>query len=109
MLLRTRWFLAALALLAAGAVLDGGAGQAQAQTTCQVAPQYDLFYNYYVGPPGQPAQAFVSPRPTPPFVGHTYITYQPLQPNEFLYWHHRVYRRYAGGLRPVNTTMVRWW
>ena len=57
-------------------------------------PRYDLFYNYYVGPSvygGQPAQLYVSPRPTPPFVGHTYITYQPLMPHEFLYKHCRCY------------------
>lgn len=109
MVLRIRWLLAALALLTAGAALDGSADEAQAQTICQVSPQYDLFYNYYVGPPGLPAAMFVSPRPVPTFVGQTYITYQPLMPNEFLYRHHRVYRRFAGGARPVNTTMVRWW
>lgn len=106
---RIRLLLSALALLAAGALLDATADTAQAQTTCQVAPQYDLFYNYYVGPPGVPAAMFVCPRPTPTFVGHTYITYQPLLPNEFLYRHTKVYRRYAGGVRPVNATMVRWW
>ncbi|HEY5312797.1 MAG TPA: hypothetical protein VIK18_09765 [Pirellulales bacterium] len=109
MMVRMRLLLAALALVVTGAVLDGSAGQAQAQTTCQVGPQFDLFYNYYVGPPGAPAAMFVSPRPVPTFVGQTYITYQPLMPNEFLYRHQRVYRRYAGGVCPVNATSVRWW
>ncbi len=64
--------------------------------------QHDLFYNYYIGPgqinPGIPAQLYLSPRPTPPWVGHTYSTYQPLMPHEMLYKHHRVYiRRHAGG------------
>jgi hypothetical protein len=56
----------------------------------------DLFYNYYVpGGPcgGVPAQLYLSPRPTPPLVGHTYITYQPLMPHEFLYRHARTYYR----------------
>ena len=109
MQLPVRALLAAGAVLAAVLVLDGLAGRAQAQTTCQVAPQYDLFYNYYVGPPGAPAAMYVCPRPVPTFVGQTYITYQPLLPNEFLYRHHKVYRRWVGGICPVNCTMVRWW
>jgi hypothetical protein len=86
---------------------------AQAQYPLAPKPQYDLFYNYYVPEPcgvGAGAELYVSPRPTPPFVGHTYITYQPLLPHEFLYPHHRVYRRYTNGCPlPVNTTRVRYW
>ena len=54
----------------------------------------DLFYNYYTDPGSrgsQPAQLYISPRPTPPHVGHTYYTYQPLLPHEMLYRHHRTY------------------
>lgn len=54
----------------------------------------DLFYNYYVPPSGGGslgAALYVSPRPTPPLVGHTYVTYPPLMPHEFLYSHHRTY------------------
>ena len=49
--------------------------------------QPDLFYNYYAWPSctGVGAELYVSPRPVPPHVGHTYITYQPLMPHEFLY------------------------
>jgi hypothetical protein len=69
----------------------------------------NLFYNYYVqGASGAvPAQLYLSPRPTPPLVGHTYFTYQPLMPNEFLYRHHRVYDRYDpdGGW---TATKVHW-
>lgn len=57
----------------------------------------DIFYNYYVGPVygvGQSVQLYVSPRPTPPMVGHTWITYPPLNPHEFLYHHHRKYFKY---------------
>jgi hypothetical protein len=61
----------------------------------------DIFYNYYVGPStyggGVPAQLYVSPRPTPPYVGHTWITYPPLNPHEFLYHHHRKYHKYYRG------------
>jgi hypothetical protein len=58
----------------------------------------DLFYNFYVGPTangsGVPAQSYISPLPTPPLVGHTFNTYQPLMPHEFLYHHHRRYFKY---------------
>jgi hypothetical protein len=58
----------------------------------------DIFYNFYNGPTvygqGTPAQLYISPRPTPPLVGHTWITYPPLMPHEFLYHHHRKYYKY---------------
>ncbi len=69
-----------------------------------------LFYNYYVPPGpsgGVPAQMYVCPRPTPPMVGHTYVTYQPLAPHEFLYRHHRVYYRSNPGAGATVTT-VHW-
>ena len=61
--------------------------------------QKDLFYNYYVGPQpsGAAAQMYISPLPTPPRVGHTYVTYQPLMPHEFLYRHKRSYYTYNPG------------
>src|SRR5690349_9837703 len=51
------------------------------------AAQPDLFANYYAYPHagGVPAQMYLSPYPTPPIAGRTYITYQPLMPHEFLY------------------------
>lgn len=39
------------------------------------------------------ASLYPSPRPVPPYVGYTYITYQPLAPQEFMYEHHRSYVR----------------
>jgi hypothetical protein len=56
-----------------------------------------LFYNYYVGPPGVPAQIYPGPRPTPAFVGQVWITYPPLMPHEFLYHHKRSYYKYTPG------------
>ncbi len=59
-----------------------------------------MFNNYYAGPSccagGIPAQLYVSPLPTPPLVGHTYITYQPLLPHEMMYRHRRTYFRSNG-------------
>lgn len=71
----------------------------------------DLFYNYYAPATacgGVPAQMYVSPLPTPPLVGHTWITYQPLMPQEFLYHHHRVYHRYYDNGRGLARTRVSW-
>lgn len=78
-------------------------------------PTPDLFYNFYVPPvppPGYPgfgAQLYVSPRPVPPRVGHTWITYPPFMPHEFLYQHRRRYIRPAGvtGLR--TDVRAYWW
>ncbi|NIL98217.1 MAG: hypothetical protein GTO53_10290 [Planctomycetales bacterium] len=74
--------------------------------------QLDLFHNYYAEPGicghGIPAKMYLSPRPTPAWVGHTYVTYQPLMPHEFLYKHHRTYiRRHADG--SGTRTTVRWY
>jgi hypothetical protein len=79
-----------LLVLAVGGLLTAGEAQARHST----AP--DLFYNYYV--PGGPcggvgAELYVCPRPTPPLVGHTWITYQPLMPHEYMYKHCRHYVR----------------
>ena len=55
----------------------------------------NMFYNYYgpVACDGTTAALYVSPRPVPAHVGHTYITYEPLKPHEFLYGHKRTYLR----------------
>jgi hypothetical protein len=70
-----------------------------------------LFSNYYVAPPttcGVPAALYVSPRPVPANVGHTYVTNQAFMPNEWLYKHHRTY--YAWHNRGGNYTKTRiWW
>ncbi len=96
--------------LAAALTAAGGVGQALAETpaTPTPPPATDLFYNYYANGPGAvPAPMYPAPRPTPPMVGHTYITYQPLMPHEFLYQHHRVYtRQHADGSR--TRTRVHW-
>jgi hypothetical protein len=62
--------------------------------------QKDLFYNYYAQPGpnnGAAAELYISPRPVPPFVGHTWVTYQPYMPHEFLYRHQRAYYTYNAG------------
>lgn len=96
------------ALLAAGWLGLATAGQAQAQVRRSTAS--DLFYNYYAPPggcQGVAAAMYPCPRPTPPLVGHTYVTYQPLLPHEFLYQHARVYWRHNPGAGYTRTS-VRW-
>jgi hypothetical protein len=56
--------------------------------------QNNLFHNYYVPPAGYHsvgAELYPCPRPTPQYVGQTYITYPAFMPHEFLYPHHRSY------------------
>lgn len=95
-----RLFAVALLVLVAGFAL----------CTPTEAAQPDLFANYYAYPHagGIPAQMYLSPYPTPPIAGRTYITYQPLMPHEFLYCHHRNYYTYhpTGG---HTHTRVCWW
>jgi hypothetical protein len=77
-------------------------------------PVPDVFYNFYtppvaVGPyPAMGAQLYVSPRPVPPRVGHTWITYPPFMPHEFLYKHRRKYVRPAG-VTGLRTTVHGYW
>jgi hypothetical protein len=72
--------------------------------------QPNLFGNYYTwnNCGATPAALYVSPRPIPPHVGHTFITYQPLYPHEFMYTHHRTYHRYYNGGQGLNRTSVRY-
>jgi hypothetical protein len=69
-----------------------------------------LFYNYYVG--GNcgsiPAAMYPSPMPTPPVVGHTYFTYQPFYPHEFMYAHRRTYHHHYDYNRGLTRTRVIW-
>lgn len=69
-----------------------------------------LFYNFYVG--GNcgsiPAGMYPSPMPTPPIVGHTFYTYQPLLPHEFMYAHKRVYHHHYNYNRGLHRTRVVW-
>lgn len=71
----------------------------------------DLFHNYWVNPNcgAMGAAMYLSPHYVPPHVGHTFITYQPLMPHEFMYHHHRTYHRYYNDGRGLTRTSVKWW
>jgi hypothetical protein len=101
-----------ITILAAATLAAWDLAMERSPSAMAVEPQRsagDLFYNYYAppAPSAVGAQLYVSPRPTPALVGHTYVTYQPLMPHEFLYKHQRVYyteNPEAGCTR----TKVRW-
>lgn len=93
------------AVLAAWNLTLGDSDQACAAGRNRTAP--NLFYNYYVPPgPGVGAQLYLAPRPTPPLVGHTYVTYQPLMPHEFLHQHCRIYWRQHPKGRSTRTMVI---
>jgi hypothetical protein len=100
---------AAIAAILAAATCFVMAGDASAQgygVPGWVSPEP----NYYAMPPGAAgltAALYPSPRPTPPLVGQTYITYEPLAPHEFLYIHHRSYVTFHGDGQ-VTRTSVTW-
>ena len=50
---------------------------------------------------------YLSPQPVPPFVGHTYFTYQPFYPHEYMYWHkNRLHKFYYNGRGKNRTKAV---
>lgn len=71
----------------------------------------DLFYNYYTqGNCNQTnAQMLVAPVPVPPHVGHTFMTYQPFQPEEMLYRHTNRYHNYYDNGRGMNHTRIHYY
>ena len=113
-----RMFMRTVVLLAAAVVLTTAfATQAQAQPPGRLHQAWcnpysegyggDLFYNqYWQGYCDRPVAMYIAPYPTPPLVGHTYVTYQPLMPQEYLYKHHRSYHSYYNGGRGLNRTWV---
>jgi hypothetical protein len=65
-----------------------------------------LFNNYFTRGNANSAEAalYMSPVEVPGWVGHTYNTYQPLYPHQFLYQHHDRYHSYYDGGRGLNRT-----
>ena len=94
---------AALALLAVGLAACASATPPRPMALGSAVISYqdkqDLFYNFYEGPDpsGTAAAMYVSPRPVPAYVGHTYTTYQPFMPHEYLYRHTRSHYAHTPG------------
>jgi hypothetical protein len=95
---------------AAVGACPGGVGAFGHPLTCiprdYLTPQ--LFYQFYVGGNcgSMPAGMYPTPMPTPPLVGHTYFTYPPLLPHEYMYAHHRVYHYHYNHNRGLSRTKV---
>ncbi len=68
--------------------------------------QPDLFYNHYTqgNQNTSNAKMYVSPLPVPANVGHTFNTYQPFYPEEYLYWHKNKFHKYYDNGRGMNRT-----
>lgn len=93
----------AIALLIVGTM----SSSANAQDPYTMPPGPQLFAQQYSQGMGMThAQMYVSPQPVPAWVGHTYITYQPLYPHEMLYPHTKRYHNYYDGGRGLNRTRV---
>jgi hypothetical protein len=104
-----RSFLCAMIVFITMLAVFGGNPAAVQAADRQSAPG-DLFYNFYVPPVGYQsvgAELYPCPRPVPPLVGYTYITYQPLMPHEFLYHHRRTYAYYHSDDGKTRTSV--WW
>lgn len=87
---------AAIAAFLMSAACLALAGDARAQTYGApgwVSPEPN-YYAMPTGPEGLTAALYPCPRPTPPLIGQTYITYEGLAPHEFLYLHHQCYKTY---------------
>ena len=69
-----------------------------------------LFYNYYSPTQGGgiPSVIYPAPRQVPLHIGHTYNTYQPLMPHEFLYRHYRSYHNYYPNGGGFTRTFIRY-
>ena len=99
---------AAIAAILAAATCFAMAGDARAQgygAAGWVSPEPN-YYAMPTGPDGLTAALYPCPRPTPPLIGQTYITYEPLAPHEFLYVHHRCYKTCNDG--GATRTSVTW-
>lgn len=93
---------AALAVLALCSLVSSANGQEIVGS----GPQ--LFANQYTqgGANQATAQMYVAPVPVPPWVGHTYYTYQPLYPHHMTYPHSHRYHNYYDAGRGLDRTRV---
>ncbi len=89
-----------------GSVLASTSGAQEPGVPYNTYGGHDLFYNYYTQgySNGANAAMYQAPVPVPPNVGHTFYTYQPLNPDEMLYWHKERYHNYYDHGRGLNRT-----
>ncbi|MEQ1828107.1 MAG: hypothetical protein ABL921_19260 [Pirellula sp.] len=70
-----------------------------------------LFDNYFTRGHANQAEAglYISPIGVPGWVGHTYNTYQPLYPHQYLYQHHDRYHSYYDQGMGLNRTSAKYY
>lgn len=99
MKIRTIAMTLTVAISAIALAVPASATEGLYKRTISYQSKQDLFYNYYEGPDpsGTTAALYVSPRPVPVHVGHTYTSYQPFMPHEYMYRHTRSHYAYNPG------------
>ena len=98
--------IAAVLLVAAWCVLAGDARAEGYGAPGWTSPEPN-YYAMPAGADGLTAALYPCPRPTPPVIGQTLITYEPLAPQNFLYVHHRCYTT-LNGCHQATRTSVTW-
>jgi len=99
--------LAITAVLATAWFVMAGDARAQGYGAPGWASPEPNYYAMPAGAEGLTAALYPCPRPTPPLVGQTYVTYEPLSPHEFLYVHHQHYKT-RNECGQVTRTSVTW-
>ena len=91
------------------AVLAGSGGHSHTDSRGVPANPH-LFYNYYSPTQGGgiPSVIYPASRQVPLIIGHTYNTYQPLMPHEFMYRHNRSYHNYYPNGAGFTRTFIRY-
>ncbi len=98
-------------LFGPGGLCSGQCGVVDGDMYPRTYGQPDLFYNYYTQGLANRANAqmYLCPHPIPPFVGHTFYTYQPFYPHHYMYPHIDKYHRYYDMGRGMNRTRATYW
>lgn len=94
-----------------GYVPMGGGGYVDSFGAMYGQGTQPLFDNYFTRGYANQAEAgmYISPIGVPGWVGHTYNTYQPLNPHQFLYQHHDRYHSYYDDGRGLNRTHAKYY
>jgi hypothetical protein len=97
----------------AGSYVPGGMGSGGTDSFANLLGKgtQPLFDNYFTRGYANNAEAalYMSPIGVPGWVGHTYNTYQPLYPHQFLYQHHDRYHSYYDQGMGLNRTSAKYY
>lgn len=97
----------------AGTYVPGGMGSGGMDSFANLLGKgtQPVFDNYFTRGHANSAEAalYISPVGVPGWVGHTYNTYQPLYPHQFLYQHHDRYHSYYDQGQGLNRTHAKYY